>query len=127
MLINFSTVLDAPQLESDQGNVKNAFISREPVSWFDFRVRSFPTPATFEWPDAFQAQLVNVTNDVTHYRVSINTADFTEAVTFDVTGRNGENGPLFSTIQIRVESERELMCLLNGNHNNAVIAVRAYF
>ena len=79
------------------------------MSWFDFRARSFPTPATFEWPDTLQAVPVNVTDDVTNYRVSINTADFTEPVTFDVTGRNGENGPLFSTIQIRVEVERESM------------------
>ena len=106
-LICVSCILDAPQLESEQGNVKYAFISREPVSWFEIRVRSFPTPAAFVWPDSFQAQLASVTDDVTHYRVSIDTADYTELATFDVTGRNGENGPLFSTIQIRVELERE--------------------
>ena len=94
-------------MESEQGNIKYAFISHEPVSWFDFRVRSFPTPATFEWPDALQAELVNVTNDVTYYRVSVDDADITEPVTFDVTGRNGENGPLFSTIPIRAELERK--------------------
>ena len=79
------------------------------MSWFEIRVRSFPTPAAFVWPDSFQAQLASVTDDVTHYRVSIDTADYTELATFDVTGRNGENGPLFSTIQIRVELERESM------------------
>ena len=107
IVIEMSKILDAPHLESEQGNIKYAFISREPLSWFDFRVRSFQTPATFEWPDALHAELVNVTNDVTYYRVSSNAVDITEAVTFDVTGRNGENGPLFSTIQIRVEQERE--------------------
>ena len=95
-------VSDAPLLESGPTHVKHAFVTRSSGFAFDLLVRSFPSPAVFSWPEIFQAEFVGVTTDVTHYRVDVN---YSEPVTFDVVGRNGDGGSLSSTIQINVELE----------------------
>ena len=73
------------------------------TSRFDVFVRSFPTPALLDWPLQLQADRVEVSNDVTHFQVTV---DFREPVAFNVGGRNSQSGTLTSIVQIQMERKR---------------------
>ena len=84
-------------------NTHYVFAEPGATSRFDVFVRSFPTPALLDWPLQLQADRVEVSNDVTHFQVTV---DFREPVEFSVSGRNSETGTLTSTVQIQVEHKR---------------------
>ena len=65
---------------------------------FKLAVRSYPTPAVFEWPDAIIVSATRTPgNDVTVFELSVTVND---EMTYTAYGTNGYRGQLMSEIRI---------------------------